>query len=198
MTGDMAYINLVSYQKNSALSKKESIKVGMLDLDGTLFDNNHRLHLLQEKDFNAYQAACVEDTLRMDIVKAILAKNYDAYAITSGRSMQYVMHTINALPNEIASKVFSIYLRADGNYASNVQIKMDALSHMAYAFRCHDFWKEVHIEWWDDNPKCFEGLVKGQYIKGEYYRDGDERFYCKTFLDDFFLVEPVTNANTLS
>lgn len=163
-------------------------------MDGTLFDNSHRLHLLQEKNFDAYQAACVKDTLRMDIVEAILAKNYDAYVIASGRSAKYMMHTINVLPNEIASNVVLVGMRADDDYTSNVDIKRSVLTTFSFQLRFLEFsCKEAHIEWWDDNPKCFEGRVKGEYFFG---RKGGES--TATILDDFFLVEPVTNANTLS
>jgi phosphoglycolate phosphatase-like HAD superfamily hydrolase len=63
-------------------------KTVICDLDGTLFDIDHRLYLLEEKRWDEFWAACKDDTPNGWCVKLLQALRFAGYPIVfvSGRN----------------------------------------------------------------------------------------------------------------
>jgi phosphoglycolate phosphatase-like HAD superfamily hydrolase len=69
------------------------------DLDGTLFDIDHRLYLLEEKRFDEFWAACVDDTPNewcVTLLRALLASGINVIFV-SGRNEVARPETIRQL-----------------------------------------------------------------------------------------------------
>jgi hydroxymethylpyrimidine pyrophosphatase-like HAD family hydrolase len=74
-------------------------KVIICDLDGTMFDIDHRLHFLDEKQWDAFWAACVDDTPNawcVALIKAMKEQGYRIYYVT-GRNEVAQAETIRQL-----------------------------------------------------------------------------------------------------
>lgn len=71
------------------------------DLDGTLFDIDHRLYLLHEKRWDEFYAACMDDTPNEWCVELMLAMSQRGYPICflSGRNEQVRAETDIQLRN---------------------------------------------------------------------------------------------------
>ena len=75
--------------------------VVICDLDGTLFDIDHRLYLLHEKRWDEFYAACVDDTPNEWCVELMLAMQNRGYPIVflSGRNEQVRTETFQQIHN---------------------------------------------------------------------------------------------------
>ena len=75
----------------------------VFDLDGTIALNAHREHLIRAKDYDAYYAACVNDTPCAPVIHALHAhaKAGHRVEIWSARSAQVRTETITWLQHHI-------------------------------------------------------------------------------------------------
>ncbi len=72
----------------------------IFDLDGTLFNIDHRIHLIQgnHKDYNAFNKKCIDDEIYPDIANLLycLDSQYDII-ICTGRSISVFQETAHKL-----------------------------------------------------------------------------------------------------
>lgn len=115
-------------------------KIGVLDIDGTLTDDNHRKKFLPKfktddpKDFKEYQTACRGDKPNAEFQKFLVEKNYDFFIIASGRESEYMLTTMKQiLYPEIIDKIIWIGMRGSNDKSKNVEIKNHTIDS---AIRC--------------------------------------------------------------
>lgn len=105
------------------------------DLDGTLCNIEHRLHLIkgEKKDWPAFFRACVDDNPVMpllDTAKALIASGYEV-EIWSGRSDAVRAETVAWLDKYFRRYMYrGLRMRKDGDYRADDVVKgewLDAL-----------------------------------------------------------------------
>lgn len=141
------------------------MKTVIIDLDGTLADNNHRKHLLP--DFDAFNLACVDDTLVQPV--AVLARilwqtNFDIH-IFSGRGEIAERQT-----REWLSRNFIRYnrltMRPAGDYTADHELKLRWAKEFGYtpdnvAFILDD--RNSVVQMWRENGfTCFQ-VAEGNF-----------------------------------
>lgn len=105
-------------------------KAIIIDLDGTLCNNEHRRHFVEgeEKDFEKFNAACVDDKVNqwcLELIKAMDAAGYRILFI-SGREYKFREQTWLWIVENAATKIDSntdIYMRAIGDYRKDSVVK---------------------------------------------------------------------------
>lgn len=104
----------------------EKEKVVIFDLDGTLADIDHRLHFVQgdSKDWDAFYAACVDDTPKQNIIELLNCMNDAGHGIviSSGRSAQ-TLEATNQWLKKYGVVYDAIYMRPEGCYVPDQALK---------------------------------------------------------------------------
>lgn len=98
------------------------------DLDGTLFDIDHRLYLLEEKRWDEFFAACVDDTPNewcVQLLKALEAAGYPIMFV-SGRNEQVRGETMRQLA-DLGLGRHKLYMRPRDNRQADVDFKRKLL-----------------------------------------------------------------------
>jgi len=110
------------------------MKAYLFDLDGTLADLSHRLHLIQgeKKDWNAFFEACDSDAPIQHVItlaQTLLASD-DIYVLfVSGRSDQVRKKTLAWLNLHVDSHLsdLDIYMRREGDHRPDNIVKGELL-----------------------------------------------------------------------
>jgi uncharacterized HAD superfamily protein len=107
------------------------VKTVVVDLDGTLCDTSKRAHLLDKKprDWEAYSNACGADepiTEVVDVVRSLFASRWDI-VLVSGRGSGARAQTVAWLDKHDVP-FNALYLRPDGDYRSNPELKRELIA----------------------------------------------------------------------
>lgn len=99
----------------------------IFDLDGTLADISHRLHYISgsKKDWDSFNAACVNDTAIRQTVK-ILRALWDAgndIRIWTGRSDKYRQVTERWLGENVPLCGYHLRMRKEGDHTEDWRLK---------------------------------------------------------------------------
>lgn len=82
----------------------------VFDLDGTLCDISHRLHFIQgeEKDWDAFYAACVDDKPKTEIIETMIAlcEGNHRVEVWTGRSDQVWPQTVQWLNDHVGHGLY--------------------------------------------------------------------------------------------
>jgi FMN phosphatase YigB (HAD superfamily) len=135
------------------------------DLDGTLANIDHRMHLFHEKKWDEFQEAMVNDAVNIWCQEIMVNLDYPLILI-SGRSEKYRIHTMRWLSDIGHYFGDRIYLREDNNneqdaffkkriYETKIKDKYDVLFVLEDRTQCVQMWREL-------------GLVCLQCAKGDY------------------------------
>ena len=103
-------------------------KTVICDLDGTLFDIDHRLYLLEEKRWNEFFAACVDDTPNewcVELLKALRGAGYPVMFV-SGRNEQVRTETQAQLTG-LGFGDCKLYMRPHMNHSADDAFKKKLL-----------------------------------------------------------------------
>jgi hypothetical protein len=108
----------------------------IVDLDGTLADNQHRQHFLEgeHKDWDGFTAACDDDTLVESVAEVVRAMSNRGYVIDifSGRSESAREQTIGWLMrNRVPYN--ALCMRAPADYRPDAEIKLEMLAALTAA-----------------------------------------------------------------
>lgn len=107
------------------------MKAIICDLDGTLCDCSHRRHFVSggRKDYDKFNAACVDDPLVIPIAELVMAMYADDYEIIfcSGRGNEWRHETIEWIEDMRVVPNFHLYMRPEGDYRSDVVVKREML-----------------------------------------------------------------------
>lgn len=105
------------------------LKIIICDLDGTLFNIDHRLHLLEEKRWDDFYRACVDDTPNewcVELLWAMSAQHYPIYFV-SGRNELVREETLRQL-YALGFKTQKLFMRPRDNREADVTFKQKLLS----------------------------------------------------------------------
>lgn len=103
-------------------------KAIIIDLDGTLCNNDHRRHLVEgeKKNFDAFNAACISDTRNdwcYELAKAMSEKC--EILLVSGREIKYCDETYEWLSRYFKYVPYTLYMRKLGDYRKDSEIKLE-------------------------------------------------------------------------
>lgn len=114
----------------SALSlvRFDSMSTIICDLDGTLFNIDHRLHFIEgeNKDWDGFFGACRYDSVILwcyELLKAMEAAGHKI-AFVSGRD-ESTMGTTNRMISEMGFRGYTIFMRKHGDHSPDYQIKQN-------------------------------------------------------------------------
>jgi hypothetical protein len=101
----------------------------VVDLDGCVYNVDHRLHLAQAKNWDAFNAACVDDTPNPDVlavVQVLLSFHSFHVIFVTGRSEEHRQATIAKLRED---HIFAdcVLMRPTGDYTPIVELKIQLL-----------------------------------------------------------------------
>ena len=106
------------------------------DLDGTLFDTSHRLHMIEEspKDWDGFYKACKDDKPIVDrthLVRMILNNPDTKLVVMTGRRETERESTINALKKEALTKhCIGLYMRPSRDWRKDYIVKQEWLNQL--------------------------------------------------------------------
>lgn len=135
----------------------------IVDLDGTVCNHDHRAHFAEEKDWDAYHAKLIGDTVNhhiVSILEAMSASHYYILACT-GRPEKYRLKTIEWLAtNQVP--IDDILMRPNNNFDSDANLKIELVSEYfdgfgeEYVNFVLDDRDSVVEAWRDNNFKCLQ------------------------------------------
>ena len=101
--------------------------VVVFDIDGTIADNSHRKHFVEQKpkDWKAYNALMHLDTPIIDIIDLmwVLKDAGDTIILCTGREEVYRPTTSMWLEQQrIADKISDLYMRGEKDYRSDAVV----------------------------------------------------------------------------
>jgi phosphoglycolate phosphatase-like HAD superfamily hydrolase len=147
-------------------------RIIICDLDGTLCNCEHRLHLANSKNWDEFNAACVNDPVNEDIANIIrnLASNTTKIYLVSGRDDKFKEQTekwllLNDIPYD------KLYMRKSGDFRTDYIVKEDILIKGIYANGCKDklnIWfvlddRQSVVDMWRENElRCLQ-VQKGDF-----------------------------------
>lgn len=104
----------------------------VFDIDGTLANNNHRRHFLEQekKDWKSYNSLMAEDGLYEDIAELLktLSNEGNYVILCTGREEVYRKTTWDWLNAKgLRSDVLALYMRAEKDYRSDAIVKVELL-----------------------------------------------------------------------
>lgn len=98
----------------------------VVDLDGTLNDNEHRAHLAQDRKWDEFHAASKDDYPCNPVreVVRIMSSNYKILLLT-GRNERYRSMTLNWLQqNHISPFIDDLAMRPDSDFRPDIEMKI--------------------------------------------------------------------------
>lgn len=107
-------------------------KCFIFDLDGTLADDSHRQHHMENGDWSQYFALCHADPLIAHIAECANALHAFGYRIVviSGRNEEVRAETLKWLEKNLKCAVDHVYLRRKGDFRANSTVKLEALAEL--------------------------------------------------------------------
>ncbi len=107
----------------------------IFDLDDTLADNSHRMHLLASGNWDLYYAQCKHDPVISHIAELANALHAFGYRIViiSGRCESTRADTEEWLKRSLACHVERLYLRPLNDRRPNATVKLEALAELRAA-----------------------------------------------------------------
>lgn len=145
----------------------------LADLDGTLFDVSHRLHLAKQKRWDEFHEAMLGDSVNEDVANFLstaVGVGMTVIAVT-GRNEHYRQSTLDQLKrNGLSMAISELLMRPDGDLRSDAILKVEAvdiyfggrtkaLSRVAFALDDRD---RVVEGYRDAGFRCWQ-VRKGQY-----------------------------------
>lgn len=97
----------------------------IIDLDGTLCDINHRVHLAQAKQWDEFNSLCTEDKVVPAIQELIwgMEGSHNKTLIVTGRDEKFRLQTEQWLvENDVAPD--TLLMRPTGTFASDHELKL--------------------------------------------------------------------------
>ena len=127
--------------------KEYIVSIAIFDFDGTLFDDRHRLHLLEgeHKDYKKYNSLLINDPAFPDVVDAVISHwlHKDRIFFLTGRTEDCGADTLNwlhkYLPQELVDNV-TIYMRGTGDHRSTVDMKRATINMLSEKYRILAFY----------------------------------------------------------
>lgn len=120
-------------------------KYVVCDLDGTLYNHNHRLDYAMAKDWEGFHNASAYDTPNMDVRTGIFCfykQGFELIALT-GRTSKHRTRTVEWM-NKWEIPIDQLLMRPDDDYRPDAMVKVDLLQEF-FAFDLQKARKEVLV-----------------------------------------------------
>lgn len=107
-------------------------KVAIVDIDGTVANLDHRIPMLEKKDYEAFFANAFLDGEYCTIVDAVVNLSMEGYKIIflSGRPDRRCGHATNEWFNTMGIPVDHLFMRRDDDHAPDDQVKRKLLERL--------------------------------------------------------------------
>lgn len=174
----------IEYEIKSILQHKKKgnvdFNIAILDIDGTLTNDEHRRHYIKERekpDYTSYQMECIHDTLNDAILNSIAGKEYNFVFLVSGRYYEYLDITINQICSSPAGlrmfgKLVGVNMRSSP-LIGTVQLKKYGIQ------RCMNTLEDVYFDVAAAMPDGLKELSERRLIC--YWDMWDDDIRCKQF-----------------
>lgn len=129
----------------------------ILDLDGTLCDMNHRVHLAQAKQWDEFHAGLEQDGVHEDVLLVLrFLPAFVRVIVVTGRPMAHYVATVAWLrKHELWGMVDSIMMRPDTNFMKDHDLKLWLLDEF---FEGREKWTNRIIAALDDKETVVEAF----------------------------------------
>lgn len=132
------------------------MKTVVFDIDGTIANNNHRKHWVENKpkDWKQYNATMVEDGVYEDVVQLLilLANTNSRVILCTGREEIYRGVTWSWLEDKRLDHVVSdLYMRAEKDYRSDAIVKVELLKKIEFDY-------DRPWLWFDDRQQVVDAI----------------------------------------
>lgn len=132
------------------------MKTVVFDIDGTIANNNHRKHWVENKpkDWKQYNATMVEDGVYEDVVQLLilLANTNSRVILCTGREEIYRGVTWSWLEDKRLDHVVSdLYMRAERDYRSDAIVKVELLKKIKFDY-------DRPWLWFDDRQQVVDAI----------------------------------------
>jgi hypothetical protein len=129
----------------------------ILDLDGTLCDMNHRVHLAQAKQWDEFHAGLEQDGVHEDVLLVLrFLPAFVRVIVVTGRPMAHYAATVAWLrKHELWGMVDSIMMRPDTNFMKDHDLKLWLLDEF---FEGREKWTNRIIAALDDKGSVIEAF----------------------------------------
>lgn len=129
----------------------------ILDLDGTLCDMNHRVHLAQAKEWDEFHAGLAQDGVHEDVLLVLrFLPAFVRVIVVTGRPMANYKATVEWLrKHELWGMVDSILMRPDTNFMKDHELKLWLLDEY---FEGREKWTNRVIAALDDKDSVIEAF----------------------------------------
>lgn len=141
-------------------------KIAVFDLDGTICDNDHRKHLAETKQWDAFNAACVYDKPRKAELALALAwvRNGGDIVYCTGRSADRMSETLWWM-SEHNLPVGALLMRPRGDHRDDAVVKREilerhtSLENVAFVVEDRDrvvaMWRSLGLTCFQNQPGAF-------------------------------------------
>lgn len=129
----------------------------ILDLDGTLCDMNHRVHLAQAKQWDEFHAGLEQDGVHEDVLLVLrFLPAFVRVIVVTGRPMAHYAATVSWLrKHELWGMVDAIMMRPDTNFMKDHDLKLWLLDEF---FEGREKWTNRIIAALDDKETVVEAF----------------------------------------
>lgn len=102
----------------------------VIDLDGTLCNNNHRAHLVQAGEWDEFHSMCGGDHPYRDVHELIsFAHDFVSIIALTGRTEKYRAQTLDWFRrHHINQYIDALLMRPDEDYRKSFEVKKDLLT----------------------------------------------------------------------
>lgn len=129
---------IFNYQGLLEYSKFSGERVAIFDIDGTISDSSHRVHLVRDKpkDYHKFHMECVNDAPILPVIQFLedTAEHSHIFFVT-GRNEFYRNLTIDWLKKyvDIAPTQYTLMMRHDKDHRKDYDYKKDILNEILRA-----------------------------------------------------------------
>lgn len=147
----------------------------MVDLDGTLFDTNHRQHLVDKGDWDGFHSLHTGDEPILPMIQMVKSyiehKDYHVVFVT-GRTVTYEESTIKQL-NHYFNGDYSLRMRQEGDYRPAATFKREVVSN--YLLNTRHLYKPSIA--FDDHKACIEMYTNLGFVTCHVAQKPKEEIY---------------------
>lgn len=154
------------------------MKLAVIDLDGTLFDERHRNHLAKEGNWDAYNRAHIHDTLFDEIkfhVEYLSSIGYEIVFLT-GRSQSCVASTVCQLDELFEG--YRLFMRQVGDLRKSSVFKSSKLREI---LKSKDYSEVYAVDDQDENLLSMKTVILEKLIPFtlQYASQGEIKDFCQ-------------------
>lgn len=142
-------------------------KIAVLDIDGTMTNDDHRKHLMPKfktdnpKDYQAYQNACVDDKVNYDLQGKIAECGYDCIIVATSRQSNFLITTFLQISSysEIAENIIWFGMRGENDTSKSIDIKNHTIDCALRKILKYQPNAAFDVDVYDDRHDVLNGII---------------------------------------